>query len=49
MLEPLRWLLVAMAVGVLLSGVRDVYAACNMPYGAWPWGYAAPESQETGA
>ena len=47
--EPLRWLLLAMAVGVLLSGVRDFYAACNMPYGAWPWGYAAPGSQKTGA
>ena len=28
-------------VGVLLSGVRDLYATCGLPYGAWPWGYAA--------
>jgi hypothetical protein len=45
--EPLRWLLLAMAVGVLLSGLRDFYATCGMPYGAWPWGYAALRPQET--
>jgi hypothetical protein len=47
--EPLRWLLLAMAAGVLLSGLRDFYATCGMPYGAWPWGYAASHPQETGA
>ena len=45
--EPLRWLLLAMAVGVFLSGIRDFYAACGMSYGAWPWGYAALRPQET--
>jgi hypothetical protein len=45
--EPLRWLLWAMAGGVLLSGIRDFYATCGMPYGAWPWGYAALRPQET--
>jgi hypothetical protein len=45
--EPLRWLLWAMAVGVFLSGVRDVYATCGMPYGAWPWGRVALWPQET--
>jgi hypothetical protein len=45
--EPLRWLLLAMAVGVFLSGVRDFYATCGMPYGAWPWGCAALRPQET--
>jgi len=35
--EPLRWLLVVMAVGVFLSGVRDLYAAGRLPPGAWPW------------
>jgi hypothetical protein len=35
--EPLRWLLVVMAVGVFLSGVRDLYAAGRLPHGAWPW------------
>ena len=47
--ESLRWLLLAMAVGVFLSGVRDFYATCGLPYGAWPWGDAAPRPQETGA
>ena len=47
--EPLRWLLLAMAIGVLLSGVRDFYAACGMPYGAWPWGCVATRPQETRA
>ena len=45
--EPLRWLLLAMAVGVFLSGLRDFYATCGMPYGAWPWGGAALRPQET--
>jgi hypothetical protein len=35
--EPLRWLLVVMAVGVFLSGARDLYAAGRLPHGAWPW------------
>ncbi len=33
----LRWALTAMAVGVFLSGVRDLYAALGLPYGHWPW------------
>jgi hypothetical protein len=45
--EPLRWLLWAMAGGVLLSGIRDFYATCGMPYGAWPWGRVARRPQET--
>src|SRR5207249_3836339 len=35
--EALRWGLTAMAVGVFLSGVRDLYAALGMPRGGWPW------------
>lgn len=35
--ELLRWGLMAMAVGVFLSGVRDLYAAFELPYGGWPW------------
>jgi hypothetical protein len=35
--EWLRWSLSVMAVGVLASGVRDLYAALGLPYGAWPW------------
>jgi hypothetical protein len=35
--EILRWLLTAMAAGVFLSGVRDLYAGLGLPFGAWPW------------
>jgi hypothetical protein len=35
--EALRWSLLLMAVGVSLSGVRDLYAALGLPYGGWPW------------
>jgi hypothetical protein len=33
----LRWVLTVMAVGVLLSGIRDLCAAFGMPGSAWPW------------
>jgi hypothetical protein len=33
----LRWSLFAMAAGVFLSGLRDLYAALDLPYGSWPW------------
>ena len=26
-----------MAAGVFLSGLRDLYAALELPYGSWPW------------
>jgi hypothetical protein len=35
--EPLRLTLYVMAVGVLLSGVRDLCAAIGLPYSSWPW------------
>jgi len=35
--ELLRWSLTLMAAGVLLSGVRDLYAALGLPHGGWPW------------
>jgi hypothetical protein len=35
--ELLRWSLAAMAVGVLMSGLRDLYAAYGLPHGNWPW------------
>ena len=35
--EWLRWSLTVMAAGVSASGVRDLYAALGLPYGAWPW------------
>jgi hypothetical protein len=33
----LRWGLFFMAAGVLLSGLRDLYAALEFPGGSWPW------------
>ena len=35
--DALRWVLSLMAVGVFLSGVRDLYAAGGRSHGAWPW------------
>jgi len=33
----LRWGLVLMAVGVFASGLRDLYAAYELPHASWPW------------
>jgi hypothetical protein len=33
----MRALLSAMGIGVFVSGVRDLYAAFDLPGGAWPW------------
>jgi hypothetical protein len=33
--EPLRWFLVVMAVGVFLSGVRDLCAAAGLRSSTW--------------
>ena len=35
--ELLRWGVSAMAAGVFLSGVRDLYAVFGLPHGGWPW------------
>jgi len=35
--DQLRWALMMMAAGVLVSGLRDLYAAYELPYGGWPW------------
>ena len=35
--ELLRWILLVMAIGVSLSGLRDLYAALGLPHGGWPW------------
>lgn len=35
--DALRWTLAIMAVGVSVSGVRDLYAALELPHGGWPW------------
>ena len=36
-LGPLEWALLLMALGVFLSGARDLYAALGLPGGNWPW------------
>jgi hypothetical protein len=33
----LQWALAIMAAGVFVSGVRDLYAAYELPHGGWPW------------
>ena len=35
--DVLWWGLMLMAVGVLVSGARDLYAAYELPHGGWPW------------
>jgi hypothetical protein len=35
--------LTAMAIGVFASGVRDLYAALDLPHGGWPWAVRLPE------
>jgi len=35
--EWVRILLTAMGVGVVVSGLRDLYAALDLPGGGWPW------------
>ena len=35
--EGLRWIMVTLAVGVFLSGIRDLCAAAGIRYSAWPW------------
>jgi hypothetical protein len=32
-----RIVLTAMGVGVVVSGLRDLYAALGLPGGGWPW------------
>ena len=33
----LRWLLTVLSVGLVLSGVRDLCAAYELPHSGWPW------------
>jgi hypothetical protein len=35
--DLLRGALLIMAAGVAASGLRDLYAAYELPYGGWPW------------
>jgi hypothetical protein len=34
---PLRCVIFAMGIGVIVSGMRDLYAASGLPKGGWPW------------
>src|SRR5229473_1825787 len=34
--DSVRWFMVVMAVGVFLSGVRDLYASAGLPGSSWP-------------
>ena len=43
--EVLRCSLTVMAVGVFLSGVRDLYAALGLPGGDWPWTHELREQE----
>jgi len=36
-LTLLDWSVLVMAIGVFLSGARDLYAALGLPGGSWPW------------
>ena len=42
----LRWSLFVMAAGVSASGLRDLYAAFELPYGSWPWTSHTPSAVE---
>jgi hypothetical protein len=35
--DALTWALVAMAAGILLHGLRDLYAVLGLPGSHWPW------------
>jgi hypothetical protein len=35
--QALRWALVALAAGILVSGLRDLAALLDVPPRAWPW------------
>src|SRR5579859_3806329 len=36
----LHWIMIIMAAGVLLSGVRDLCASSELPGSAWPWDHS---------
>jgi hypothetical protein len=44
----LQWGLLVMAAGVFLSGLRDLLAALELPYGSWPWTETASQSRGLG-
>lgn len=51
----LRWIMLVMAFGVFISGVRDLCAAYEVPGSAWPWKRSrsaenqAPDAQRASA
>jgi hypothetical protein len=36
-LSGIEWVILLLALGVFLSGARDLYAALGLPGGSWPW------------
>jgi hypothetical protein len=44
-LSLLDWALLVMAVGVFLSGARDLYAALGLPGCSWPWPPISPAAE----
>jgi hypothetical protein len=44
--QALRWFLVVMAVGVFLSGVRDLCASAGLQGSTWPWAPALGGGQK---
>lgn len=42
--EPLRWTLLFMAIGVFLSGLRDLYSSLGLPGHSWPWALVRSDS-----
>jgi hypothetical protein len=47
--EWLRWGLTLMGVGILVSGLRDLYAAIGFPHGGWPWQAASAKPTQADA
>ena len=35
--EPIQWAMGAMALGVLISGIRDLCASADLSRSGWPW------------
>ncbi len=46
--QALLWALALMAIGVTLSGARDLYAALALPGCAWPWATDAETARREG-
>ena len=45
--SSLFWAIFALGIGVFFSGIRDFYAALELPYGHFPWRKIVQENQTT--